>query len=602
MKKILYVLLVAAAFRLSAQETVHRLPEVNVTDNRLSIPVRESVHTVTIVTQEEIRALPVHSTAELLQYFAGVDIRRRGIHGVQADAGIRGSSFDQVLILIDGMPMNDPQTGHHNMNLPLDLSAIERIEVIKGPAARIYGPYAFAGAINIVTKDGQQARTSAVAEGGDYGMWHGGVTTTLGTEGIANLDAQASNGYRYNTDYEVIKGFFSTRIRKDRTLWKLTGGAAFRRFGANGFYASPQFKDQYEETQTSLLAVQMATSKGSWTLSPRLFWRRNQDMYLFIRRKPEVYRNMHHSHRLGAELHAKYGRGKLTTGIGLTTGALLLESNNLGKRSRLTAGLFVEERIRLMDEKLELIPGINIHAISDLGIHIFPGIDIGWRLNDHTRLFANAGYTWRPPTYTDLYYSGPTNIGNPSLRPEWALNFEAGIRSDFPSGWQIAVSVFERDGRDIIDWTRQTDTVKWQPTNLSRVDANGIETSIQWHPEGIPAFVNVNYTYTDIAHHTETPVISRYALTHLQHQFNAAIHGKPTRNTSITLAYRLGQRAGSDPYQVWDAGFSWRTGRLEWFGRVSNIFNEQYTETNLVPMPGRWLTGGVRFTMDRQTK
>ena len=580
----------------------NELVEINVTDNRLSIPFRENAHSIIVIKKEQLQAFPGHSTVELIQHFASIDVRQRGVHGIQSDISIRGSSFEQVLILIDGIPMIDPQTGHHSLNLPITKDAIQRIEIIKGPAARIYGPNAFAGAVNIVTKSTRKQHISATFEAGDFGLWKGQVNATLPNYGTSiSLSTTESNGYKYNTDYQMSNGF----IRQDWTIkntnWKLLGGMTSRKFGANGFYASPKFKDQYEEIQTSVVALQMSTKLGKWSVSPRMFWRRNQDMYLFIRLKPEVYRNMHISNNLGFEINSRYKVNQFTTGLGLSLNRFLIQSNNLGPHERTAVGFFAEERIQLFDNQLDIIPGLNLHYYSDFGTKLFPGLDIGWTINNAWSAYTNIGYTWRTPSYTDLFYESKANIGNPNLAPESALTMEIGTKYN-QQNWSLNLAAFRRIGQDVIDWTKSNDTLKWQPNNFNQVIANGFETEISFHPSNFPLRLSANYTYllTDLT--TTESVISRYALNNLKNQLNANANLKFAQKGNLNIAYRYLDRVTLVNYELVDAKISWNFGAFSFFAQASNILNEQYTETNLVEMPGRWFSAGFTTSFNKKPR
>src|SRR5690606_4165697 len=207
---------------------------------------------------EEILASPAKSIDEILQQIPGMDIRRRGANGVQSDLSFRGSSFEQVLLLLNGIRMNDSQTGHNSMNLPLDLEDVERIEVVKGPAARRFGQNAYAGVINIITKTTSGKRVKISAEGGDYETYGFGLNAQMGNEKFAQSlqsNYNSSQGYMYNTDYEIRNIFYHNQLNIKNGAIKLQAGFSEKKFGANGFYASPLATEQYEEVQASIVSV-----------------------------------------------------------------------------------------------------------------------------------------------------------------------------------------------------------------------------------------------------------------------------------------------------------------------------------------------------------
>ena len=126
------------------------LRKIEVVKNQPGI-ASESLRIVTTLTRNDIANLPVRSINELLDYVPGIDVRSRGTNGVQADITMRGGTFDQVIILLNGINITDPQTGHQNLDLPVDISVIDRIEVLQGTALNVFGLSAFSGAINIIT-------------------------------------------------------------------------------------------------------------------------------------------------------------------------------------------------------------------------------------------------------------------------------------------------------------------------------------------------------------------------------------------------------------------------------------------------------------------
>ena len=251
-------ILMASPFFSQEVLTEEQLDEVIITSSRIELPFKENSRTITVITSDQIQKSAATNLADLLQQVAGVDIRRRGVNGMQSDLYIRGGSFDQTLLLIDGIKVEDPQTGHHTMNMALPIEVIERIEIIKGPAARVFGQNAFTGAINIVTKNDAQNVNELGFQVGSYNQQH--VNGTLGhdfknSSHIAHASINTSDGYRYNTDFQNQNYFLKNTFNKNNTPINVMGYFTDRKFGANGFYASPAAVNQYEETQSSLVGI-----------------------------------------------------------------------------------------------------------------------------------------------------------------------------------------------------------------------------------------------------------------------------------------------------------------------------------------------------------
>jgi len=150
---ILLLYILVSSFNTFAQsEKKENLEEVIITSTRIDVPFSKNAKSISIISSKEIKNTTASNLTELLQSISGIDIINRGVKGTQSDINIRGGNFQQTLILIDGFKTEDPQTGHHTMNMMIPLENIERIEIIKGSSARIFGQNAFTGAINIVTK------------------------------------------------------------------------------------------------------------------------------------------------------------------------------------------------------------------------------------------------------------------------------------------------------------------------------------------------------------------------------------------------------------------------------------------------------------------
>ncbi len=586
-----------------------QIDEVVILANRIQLPASENSRTINIITRQQIENAPVQSVAQVLQHVAGIDVRQRGVHGVQADVSIRGGTFDQVLILINGIKMADPQTGHHTLNLPLNMENIERIEILKGPAARIFGANAFAGAINIVTKTPDEAFFTINAEGGQNSLGGINLSASLPKGNLKqyfSVGRQFSDGYRHNTDYDISNYLYQSEYQFDASQkLEILGSFTERRFGANRFYGnnSDAFANQYEEVQTSLLNVGYRKVKNNYAINTRLNWRRNQDEYVFIRNNPSIYRNLHISNVINLESHADFYSKAGTTGIGVELSQMYLRSNNLGKHDRTVATIFLEHRFNLLNGKLDITPGISTSFYSDFGTHFFPGVDAGYTLSKGIKVFGNAGYTWRIPTFTDLYYEDSGNLGNENLEPESALSYEAGIKYD-RDGIRANLSWFMRDGTDLIDWTRLADTLKWQPSNIANLTMQGFDASVNFSlahlTKGASFIKNLNFGYTFID--AEVPVLetglSRYVLENLNHQFNVGLDFLLADKLTFGFRYRYVDRVSMEDYNVLDGKITWRHKNYAIYLAGNNITDTEFFETNLVEMPGRWIYGGVRVKLN----
>ncbi|MFM7595473.1 MAG: TonB-dependent receptor plug domain-containing protein [Flavobacteriales bacterium] len=574
------------------------------------------------------RDLPIRSVNEALSYVPGLDLRQRGVQGIQGDLSIRGGGFDQNLILINGFKLVDPQTGHHALNLPVLLTNVSSIEVFKGSGTRVFGQNAMTGAVNFVTSP--NAKHGINAQG--FGASFGGIGTqftvnapvkSLRQSFSAGIDK--SNGYWYNSDFLNQQFFYDAVLPLGKVHEiKAIAGYTDRAFGANGYYTN-FFPDQWEATQMAITGVSHQLKMTKLSLLTKASLRTHRDEFRLKRFDPSFYTNKHWSEVLTLEETAQYKSTWGVSGAGAEYRAESLESSNLGSRERTYISGFLDHKVSLFNEKLILIANAHYFKLSmNNQVHqrILPGFECAFHPVADRRIipikvYANIGQSYRAPTYTDLFYQDYANVGNPDLQPEYATNAELGIawnmawgytgeiKSDlYKSKLSIEAAVYRRNTTNMIDWVRSTMIAPnpWTPVNLSNVIFTGFESNINYRWNGTGSIIirelSLGYNYIDASHqfidivqNTE----SRYAFTGLRNQLIAKLTMNLTHWVYATVAYRGVDRVDGSAYSLVDAKLMINpTRNFSVFIEGNNLFNTDYIEAGYVQMPGRWFKAGVQ--------
>lgn len=588
-----------------AQETA--VDSVSISGRILATPYSKVVENVTVVTRAQISQTPATAVEDLLQYYAGIDVRRRGPNGLQSDLSIRGGSYEQVLLLINGVRMNDAQTGHNTMNLPVGLQDIERIEIFKGPAARRYGSNAFSGVVNIITRPSSREQVRIAATGGDFSSWSLGAGGTFGKDGFQNLlqlNTSASEGYRYNTDFLVRNAFYQSRISAGTGTVNLQAGFVEKKFGANGFYSSPTAINQYEETQASLVSADYQNRAGKISYNLNAYWRRGQDMYQLNRQTPGQYRNLSIGNNAGAALSGGVENAWGLAQFGVSARREFLSSHNattfttknwsVGHRNRTVVEAFAEQKFSLMDTHLVLVPGISWSHIGSKN-YFYPGLDAGYTFGKGHKIYGNVARVNRVPSFFDLYYISSTELGNPDLKPESAMAWEAGYQFLW-KGTEVKASYFARDSRNGIDWVRDTAKDLWRSQNIGNLKTSGVDAEVRQVLPMALGRISVGYTYLDIRF-LQTVAFSKYLAENFRHQLVAKWEATFGSKFSNTFSYRYQERVDGSSYVLLDEKLAYKTNGLTVYALVNNLTNKAYREAFGVPMPGRWFHVGFEYNL-----
>jgi iron complex outermembrane receptor protein len=611
--------------------------EVVVSAQRTPVAFSQTARIVQIIAKEELANAPVHDLQDLLKFVPNVDVRQRGNNGVQADISIRGSSIDQVLILLNGIPLNDPQTGHHNLNLPVSFDAIDRIEILEGPAARLYGPNAFSGAINIITNQKTSQSLTGRFSGGQYGFFESAASSSFQTGKLTSsisADYKRADGALKNTDFKIGDAYYHGSWSYPTGKLEFQGGYSDRGFGSNDFY-TPAYPDQYERLKTTFASVK-ATSEGTLHLTPSFYWRRNQDRFELFRDfigAPSWYvkHNYHLTDTYGSNLSSwvNTGFGKLAFGTDFRSEniwstvlgkEMSIPTNAPGEKgiqfnhadSRTNLSLFGEYSHHL--GPIDISGGLMTNWNSSLGRkwQLYPGFDLGWKMLKPLKLYLSVNKSLRMPTFTDLYYKSATNIGNSELKPEEALSFETGLK--YNNSWITThVSIFERWGKNMIDWVRQPNETLWYAKNLTDLNTKGIEVSAKINPSllfGKEIFIHsLDLSYGYLAQDKESgTLISKYLLDYLKHKIDIRLtHGicrnlsaswlisYQDRNGTFTLweGNRYGKEEDYAPVWLVDSRINWVKNQFNLFLEASNLLNKTYFDYGNVEQPGVWVKAGI---------
>ena len=613
------------------------LEEVSVTGSRAPLTRSQAARMVTVLEHTDIAQAPVQSINDLLKYAVGVDVRQRGPIGAQTDISIRGGNNEQITVLLNGINICDPQTGHNAFDFPVDISDIERIEVLEGPAGRVYGTSSLVGAVNIVTKRVKEGGVDAHMKGGSYGYASiGGRVALAGTTNHSISGSYTrSDGYSrnkaggLNADYSGSKAFYQGHYADKLFAVDWHAGLSSRGFGSNTFYGA-KWDDQYEHTLKTYTAVTAENRQGRVHLKPAIYWNRTMDRFELFRDAPDIYPfNYHRTDVYGVNLNGHFDWLLGRTAVGAELRNEDLVSGNLGEPlatprhihgtdrdythglNRTNISFVLEHNILL--KQFTLSAGIISvkNSWNEMNMRVYPGIDASYRLGNNWKIYASYNTSLRMPSVTELYYSVGGHQADKHLKPEELAAIEGGIKYS-SRGLDGKMSIYHNRCKNLIDWIRRTNDPEapWESMNFTRVDATGIETSLSLDlQEILPSQhglrkLNVAYCYINQNKEESDDIQSQYALEYLRHKLVGNLQMSLWRQLELGLNYRLQDRTGTytdteghvrayKTYSLVDARLEWNTEAYRLYMEVNNLFNKTYVDFGHIPQPGIWLMAGA---------
>jgi len=573
------------------------------------VPLAESQRSVEVLPVKG-ESLAAESPQDLLRQDSSVFLEERGAGGGQADLVLRGGSFEQTLVLLNGFRINDAQTSHHNLDLPVPLEAMDSIQVMEGAGSTLHGVDALSGVVDFLTaapdhdsiflRGGEgsfESNEETLMAGATHGAWSGRVT------GERNF----SEGFMTDRDYRNEDTSAESWVGSRLGVTDLLIAASDRSFGANQFYGD---YPSWERTKGWFGGVRQ--DLGTRT-EAAFAYRRHTDEFVLFRDDPAIYENNHLDGSWQASLRhtENLPAGSLLL-MGLEADGDSIHSNNLGLHARNRGAGYVDVDLRPAKKRWSLSAGAREEIFSGGAQAVFsPELAGSFRVANSLKLRATGGYGFRIPTYTDLYYSDPSTLGNAHLKPESAWTGDGG--ADWTPSAKVTFSAtgFYSQQHDTIDYVKSMTPNSYLPANcpeniwcadnLNGLHFAGVETSFTWIPRKSQT-LRIEWTALHGAqtalHGLESEYVFNYPVESVHTSWTWAIG----HEIVLTNAVQLAQRYQQTVYPVWNATLTRDAWKVRPYLRLMNASNTGYQEITGVNMPPRTIMGGIAIELDREER
>ena len=542
------------------------------------------------------QSLTVNTLVDLLKLDPSLDLEERAPGGVQADLSIRGASFGQTLVLLNGMRLNDPQTGHHSMDIPVPLESVDRVEVLRGSGSTLYGSDAVGGVVNIITEPPQvtefRLRTAFGSDGINQQRAALGIAGGKVSEQVS-FARDFSSGFQPDRDYRNLQFASVTRLATDFGNGSLNLAYMDHPFGADQFYGN---FNSWEDTKTWFAGLRQALgAKTSVSFS----FRRHSDLFVLYRDRPDIYANHHADETYQLAVRR---REEMSTSTTLYYGVEALHesivSNNLGDHARYRAAGYAAVDFRAL-KRFSLTISAREEIYRVFSAAFTPTVAGGVWLSPQWKLRASTSRAFRIPSYTELYYSDPSTVGNAALRPESAWTYETGLDWVPSARLRGDLTLFERRETDGIDYYRTSATDLWRALNIQNLNFKGWEASLRWTPS---ATHTLDFRYTGL-HGTQDTIaagFTRYSFNYPN--ANGVFDWRITPRGNFLFRTRVGaiERPARSMYALWDVYAALPHHKVHPYIEVSNATNTSYQSIPGIAMPGRTIVGGVELVIRKR--
>ncbi len=608
------------------------LEEVLVSGSVAPLSQLQAARIVSVVSAKEIEQAGAQSVNDLFKLATGVDVRQRGGFGIQTDISIDGGTYEQVTILLNGVNISNPHTGHLAADFPVSISDIERIEVLEGAASRVYGGQAFGGAINIVTKRDTERHVEAGAEAGSYGTFQADgrmvFDTGKATHRISGGGGR-SRGGTVNDEWSKGQLFYQGDATAEALDVNWQFGFSRIDYGANTFYSGSS-NDQHEQNERYLISLG-AETKGRFHVLPSVYWNRTYDNYQWHKGTPN---NSHQADVYGASIngYTTWRLGKTAIGAELRNEDILssalgtameesdyvwahgAEKQYTKRATRTNVSYNLEHNILLPHWTISAGLLANMNTSVDHRFRFYPGIDIAWRPSTAWKVYASYNKGFRLPSYTDLYYSSPDITGNDQLKPEVNRSLSLGLRYQ-RQGFAATVRAFYNRGTNMIDYVKTEYGAAARADNfdLDNLGAQA-EASYQFGDKCFLDMLRLGYTYMHQSRQGTYEIFtSLYADDYLRHKLTASLSHRIWSHLSATWALRYQMRMGQyqvydgltataelesyKPYTTLDLKLQWTETKYSVYLSGTNLTNRRYQDLGNIPQPGAWVMAGARLNL-----